>query len=380
MLKKDYYHILGVSSTSTLDEIKKAYKRLAIKYHPDRNKGNKLYEEKFKEITEAYEVLNNTEKRNMYDKYGADYTNQASTYSNEFNTDFTTKDFGDIFGDVFGDIFGTSQNKKSSKGSDIIYEMLLTLKEAVKGVSKNIRIKKICKCIACNGYGTRTGTPQQLCPSCYGTGTLKSSQGFFTIQQTCPTCRGEGNVINDPCIVCHGSGTIQSFQNLLVQIPAGVDNNDRVKLVGEGNCGKYGSNSGDLYIKIKIKENTIFSREKNNLYCKIPINIVLATLGGIIEVPTLDGKIKLAIPPETQTGKLFRIYNKGVKALNSNYYGDLLCQVYIEVPVNLNDYQKKLLYKLGLSLNKNNSVQETNYPKFFNFVNRMKEFFSDLSN
>ncbi len=380
MLKKDYYKILGVSGTANTSEIKKSYKRLAIKYHPDRNKGNKLYEEKFKEITEAYEVLNNPEKRSMYDRYGADYTNQASAYNNDFHADFTTKDFGDIFGDVFGDIFGTSKAKKSSRGTDIVYEMLLTLKEAVKGTSKNIRFKKISKCMVCNGYGTRTGIPQQLCPTCYGTGILRSSQGFFTVQQTCPKCRGEGYIVNDPCTVCHGHGSIQSFHNLLVQIPAGVDNNDRVKLVGEGNCGKYGLHPGDLYIKIKIKENTIFSREKNNLYCKVPINIVLATLGGVIEVPTLDGKIKLTIPPETQTGKLFRIYNKGVKALNANYYGDLLCKVYIEVPVNLNDYQKKLLYKLGVSLNKNNCVQGTNYPKFFNFVNRMKDFFSDLSN
>ncbi len=374
MEKKDYYKILGVNNKSTTFEIKKAYKRLAIKYHPDRNKGDKLYEEKFKEIKEAYEVLSDSKKRSMYDQYG----HVDNTDTSDFTADFsTTSDLGDIFGDVFGDIFGTKKSKSNKKGTDVQYDINLTLEDVLNGVNKQIQIYIMQKCSLCHGSGCRSGYEKKICNICKGTGRLQIRQGFFTLQQTCHNCNGECYIISDPCYICKGEGIEKTLKTIIVKIPAGVDNNDRIKLVGKGNCGSFGCNPGDLYICVKVKKHNIFNREGNNLYCNVPINFSLAALGGVIEVPTLLGNIKLKIPPETQTGKLFRIRNRGIKFLKKNMWGDLFCRVYIETPVNLNKYQKKLLYNLGFSLTGNN--KEINNPKSTNFINKVKKFFSNLT-
>ncbi len=374
MSGKNYYDILGVSKTAENIDIKRAYKRLAIKYHPDRNKGDKISEEKFKEIKEAYEILSDSKKRSMYDQYGhSAFTQSGYSHDNDFHN---SSDFSDIFGDIFGDIFSSKKSKSSNKNLDVLYSVNLSLEEVAKGISKKIKVYIIQKCSICKGSGCKPGTQRKLCSTCRGTGNLKTSQGFFTIQQTCPSCKGERYIINDICYICRGSGTEKSFKNIFVKIPAGINNGDRIRLVGKGN---YSGNShfGDLYIEIKINKHPIFVREKNDLYCEVPINFSLAALGGEIKVPTLDGGIKLNIPSETQTGKLFRIRNKGIKFINSNYYGDLLCRVLVETPINLNKYQRKLLYNLGLTLIGSENI---NNPKTKSFFDRVKKFFDNLTN
>ncbi len=376
MVNKDYYDILGVKKNAELNDIKKAYKRLAIKYHPDRNKGDKILEEKFKEVKEAYEILSDSKKRSMYDQYGHSAFNQDN-YSSNYDSDFTSSnDFSDIFGDVFGDIFGTkskSQNKQKV-GSDISYDMDLTLEEVFKGVSKEIGINVIDKCKICNGSGCRPGTKRKVCDMCNGKGIINTRQGFFTIQQTCPKCNGYTYIIDNVCYVCRGSGNNKIFKKLFIKIPVGINSNDRIRLVGKGNYGGYNSKYGDLYINIKIKDHPLFIRKKNDLYCKLPINFTIAALGGYIEIPYFNNLIKFKIPPETQSGKLFRIKNKGIRFYKSNRYGDLLCKIIVETPINLDHYQKKLLYKFGLSLDKNID----NNPKYKKFINYIKIFFDSI--
>ncbi len=377
MNKKDYYEILGISKSANNIDIKKAYKRLAMRYHPDRNKGDKSCEEKFKKIKEAYEVLSDKKKRSMYDQYGHTDFNQNNGY-NDFTSGFSSSaDFGDIFGDVFGDIFGSRKSKsKKNVGSDIYCNVDLTLEEVLKGISKKIKVFVMQKCSICKGNGCRPGTNRKLCNVCNGNGNIKTSQGFFTIQQTCPSCNGECYIIKNICYICRGSGTEKVSKNFFVKIPCGVKNNDQIRIVGKGNYGGIDSIPGDLYIKIKIKKHHIFSRDKNDLYCEVPINFSMAALGGVIEIPTLENSIKIRIPPETQTGKIFRIKNKGIKSYNSNIYGDLLCKVFIETPVNLNKYQKKLLYDFGVSISSSNN---RNNPKCKNFFDNIKKFFNYFS-
>jgi molecular chaperone DnaJ len=376
MVKKDYYQILGIPKSSQERDIKKAYKRLAIKYHPDRNQGNKNTEEKFKEIKEAYEILIDPEKRSAYDQYGhAAFENgqNNSTYS----TFTSTADFGDIFGDVFGDIFGGSKNNRSRKGSDLCYNMEIFLEEAVRGITKEIQIPTMQTCTTCYGSGARSGTKPQICTTCHGKRQVHIRKGFFTVQQSCPTCQGIGTIIKNPCNICHGNGRIETYKTLSVKIPPGVDNNDRIRLNNEGEAGSHGAPSGDLYVQIAIKKHPIFEREGNNLYCEVPINFSMAALGGEIEVPTLDGRIKLKIPSETQSGKLFRIRGRGVKSIQSRQKGDLLCRVVVETPVNLNEKQKQLLYELGNSFNGFRGDQ--NSPRSKRFFDGVKRFFDDLT-
>ncbi|QNS01880.1 MAG: molecular chaperone DnaJ [Buchnera aphidicola (Pentalonia nigronervosa)] len=376
MVKKDYYQILGIPKSSQERDIKKAYKRLAIKYHPDRNQGNKNTEEKFKEIKEAYEILIDPEKRSAYDQYGhAAFENgqNNSTYS----TFTSTADFGDIFGDVFGDIFGGSKNNRSRKGSDLCYNMEIFLEEAVRGITKEIQIPTMQTCTTCYGSGARSGTKPQICTTCHGKRQVHIRKGFFTVQQSCPTCQGIGTIIKNPCNICHGNGRIETYKTLSVKIPPGVDNNDRIRLNNEGEAGSHGAPSGDLYVQIAIKKHPIFEREGNNLYCEVPINFSMAALGGEIEVPTLDGRIKLKIPSETQSGKLFRIRGRGVKSIQSRQKGDLLCHVVVETPVNLNEKQKQLLYELGNSFNGFRGDQ--NSPRSKRFFDGVKRFFDDLT-
>ncbi|WP_343128367.1 molecular chaperone DnaJ [Buchnera aphidicola (Takecallis taiwana)] len=379
MTKQDYYTILGISKSANDQEIKKSYKKLAMKYHPDRNQGNKNAEKKFKEIKEAYEILIDPQKRATYDQHGHSAFNKGGNYSNysSFDPNFSNNtDFSDIFGDVFGDIFN-NKSSQSQRGSDLQYNMELNLEEAVKGINKEILIATLQKCNSCHGSGSRFGEKINTCQTCNGSGQIHMRQGFFSVQQTCSTCQGQGKIISNPCLHCQGTGRIKQQKKILVKIPPGVDNNDKIKLNNEGEAGKNNGTSGDLYIKIFVKKHPIFQRKGNDLYCEIPINFCMAALGGNIDVPTLNGTIKIKIPPETQSGKLFRIRNKGVNSLRTYQTGDLLCRVMIETPVNLNEQQKQLLQQLNTSLNKHNIA--SNNPKSKKFFEGVKKFFDDLT-
>ncbi len=351
MAKRDYYQVLGVIKTSDEKEIKKAYKRLAMKYHPDRNHGDKEAESKFKEIKEAYEILTDSQKRAAYDQYGHAAFEQGGIGSG-FSGGFTSgTDFSDIFGDVFGDIFGSGRRQRSARGADLQYEIRLTLEEVVRGVTKEIRIPTLEKCDVCNGSGAKPGTKSEICSTCHGTGQIQIRQGFFAVQQTCPNCHGRGQIIKEPCIKCHDHGRVEKYKTLSIKIPQGVNTGDRIRLNGEGAVGENGAPAGDLYVQVNVAKHAIFERDGNNLYCEVPINFAIAALGGEIEVPILDGRVSLKIPPETQTGKIFRMKGKGVKAVRAAMTGDLMCRILVETPIKLNEKQKGLLKEFGESLN-----------------------------
>lgn len=374
MAKSDYYNILGVSKNANEREIKRSYKRLAMKFHPDRNPGNVTAETKFKEIKEAYEVLSNTEKRAAYDQYGHSAFEQAGMGNTSGSS---SSDFSDIFGEVFGDIFGNNRRSRAGRGSDLRYNMELSLEEAVRGVVREISIPALSTCEQCHGTGARSSASIVTCMTCHGQGQIQIRQGFFSVQQSCPTCRGHGKIIKEICHRCRGNGRIERSKTLSVKIPSGVNTGDRIRLSGEGESGKNGSSSGDLYVQIQIKKHPIFEREDKNLYCEVPISFSMAALGGEIEVPTLDGRVKLRIPSETQTGKLFRMRGKGVKSVRSGGSGDLICRVVVETPIKLNDKQKQLLRELSDSLegphgNRNN-------PRSKSFFDGVKKFFDDLT-
>lgn len=377
MSKKDYYQILGIAKSAEEREIKKAYKKLAMKYHPDRNQQDKNAENKFKEIKEAYEVLINAEKRSAYDQYGHAAFENGYNQNNTYSTFTNATDFGDIFGDVFGDIFGSTRNQRVKKGADLCYNMEISLEEAVKGVIKEIRIPGLKKCQICYGTGARNGIKPQRCSTCHGKGQVHLRKGFFTVQQSCPTCNGRGSVIKNPCHICRGQGRIKKHKTLSVKIPPGIDTNDRIRLNNEGEEGINGAESGDLYVQITVNKHSIFEREENHLYCEVPINFAMAALGGEIEVPTLDGRVKLKIPSETQSGRLFRIRGKGVKPIQGRNQGDLLCRVVVETPVNLNEEQKRLLHELGNSFNSFRG--DKNSPRSKRFFDGVKRFFDDLT-
>lgn len=375
MSKLDYYEVLGISRNADEREIKKSYKRLAMKFHPDRNPGDISAETKFKEIKEAYEVLSNPEKRSVYDQYGHSVFEQSGMGGGHHSNGGS--EFSDIFGDVFGDIFGGGRKNKSSRGSDLRYDIELTLEEAVRGVVKEICIPTLLICSKCRGSGARSSASIITCVTCRGQGQIQMRQGFFSVQQSCPSCRGYGKIIKEHCMKCRGNGRIEGRKNLSVKIPAGVSTGDRVRLVGEGESGKNGADSGDLYVQVQIKKHPIFDREEKNLYCEVPISFSMAALGGEIEVPTLDGRVKLKIPPETQTGRLFRMRGKGVRSMRSGGYGDLLCRVVVETPVKLNEHQKRLLIDLSDSFN--GPSGHRNSPKSKNFFDGVKKFFDDLT-
>ncbi|CAL4320054.1 Chaperone protein DnaJ [Buchnera aphidicola (Protaphis terricola)] len=377
MGKKDYYKVLGVSKTAEEREIKKAYKRLAMKYHPDRNQGDKNAENIFKEIKEAYEVLIDEEKRHAYDQYGHAAFENGQNQNSTYNTFTSSSDFSDIFGDVFGDIFGGSRNQRVKKGADLCYNMNISLEEAVKGIIKEIQIPTFQKCKTCYGSGTKTGSKPRKCSTCHGKGQIHIRKGFFTVQQSCPTCHEKGTIIHDPCHICRGQGRVKTNKILSVKIPPGIDTNDRIRLNNEGEAGINGAQSGDLYIQITVNKHPIFEREENNLYCEVPINFTMAALGGEITVPTLDGRVKLKIPSETQSGKLFRIRGRGVKSVQNRRQGDLLCRVVVETPINLNEQQKYLLNELGKSLN--GFKGEKNTPRSKRFFDGVKRFFDELT-
>lgn len=377
MAKRDFYEVLGLEKNASEKDIKRAYKRLAMKYHPDRNQENKEEAEaQFKEIKEAYEILSDDQKRAAYDQYGhAAFEQGGMGGGGGFGGG---ADFSDIFGDVFGDIFGGGRRQqRPSRGSDLQYNMELTLEEAVRGVTKEIRIPTLESCDVCHGSGAKPGTSADTCPTCHGMGQVHMRQGFFSVQQPCPTCHGRGKVIKDPCNKCHGHGRVERYKTLSVKIPAGVDTGDRVRLSGEGEAGENGAPAGDLFVQVHVLPHNIFERDGNNLHCEVPINFAIAALGGEIEVPTLDGRVKLKIPAETQTGKVFRMKGKGVKSVRGGLQGDLMCHIVVETPVKLNEKQKELLKEFGESLG--GTSGEKNSPRSKRFLDGVKKFFDDLT-
>lgn len=375
MAKEDFYKLLGVERNASDAEIKKSYRRLAMKYHPDRNKDNPAEAEAtFKQIKEAYEVLSDPKKRSAYDQFGHAGVDPSMGAG---RGGFGAESFGDIFGDVFGDIFGGGRGRGSvQRGSDLRYNLELTLEEAVAGTEVKIRVPVLVVCGECNGSGAKKGSSPVICSTCHGHGQVRMQQGFFSVQQTCPTCRGTGKQIKDPCGKCYGQGRVQETKTLSVKVPAGVDTGDRIRLAGEGEAGERGGPAGDLYVQIQVKSHEIFTRDGASLYCEVPISFTTACLGGEIEVPTLDGKVMLKIPAETQTGKLFRLRAKGVKPVRGGTVGDLLCRVQIETPVHLTKEQKELIQQLGDSLSgggKHHSPQEHSW------TDGVKSFFDKLT-
>ncbi|MEW7848085.1 molecular chaperone DnaJ [Massilia aurea] len=345
MAKRDFYEILGVAKGASEDEIKKSYRKLAMKYHPDRNPDNKEAEEKFKEVKEAYEMLTNPEKREAYDRYGHAGVDPNSGMGGMGGG---AGGFGDAFGDIFGDIFGGGRGGRSAgpqvyRGADLRYNLEITLEQAAHGFDTTIRVPSWDKCDTCHGSGAKPGTQPVTCTTCAGHGQVRMQQGFFSIQQTCPKCHGNGKIIPEPCAACGGAGRIKRNKTLEVKIPAGIDNGMRIRSSGNGEPGTNGGPAGDLYVEIHIKPHAVFQREGDDLHCEMPISFSKAALGGEIEVPTLTGKVSFTVPEGTQTGKTFRLKGKGIKNVRSGYTGDLFCHVIVETPVKLTDKQKDML-------------------------------------
>jgi molecular chaperone DnaJ len=375
MSKRDYYEVLGLSRTATEKEIKKGYKRLAMKYHPDRTQGDKEKEEQFKEVKEAYEILNDEEKRSMYDQHGHAAFEQGRGGGGHGGFGGGGGSFDDIFGDIFGGGGRGRGQQRAQRGSDLRYNLDLTLEEAVKGKTLEIKVPTFVSCDPCTGSGAKKGTSAKTCSTCHGHGQVQMRQGLFAVQQTCPTCSGKGKVIQSPCPICRGQGRVEKTKTLSVKIPPGVDTGDRIRLSGEGEAGESGAPAGDLYVQANVKDHAIFVRDENQLYCEVPIGFITAALGGEIEVPTLGGKVKLKVPKETQTGKMFRLRGKGVKSVRSSSTGDLMCKVVIETPVNLSGDQADLLRQLEEKMGKSSSKHS---PKETGFFDGVKKFFDDL--
>jgi len=354
MAKRDYYKVLDLARNASEADIKKAYRRLAMKYHPDRNPGDHDAEENFKEAKEAYEVLSEAHKRALYDQYGhagVEASRNAHAGSGGFSG---AEAFSDIFGDVFGDIFGGARRGGGGpqvfRGADLRYEVELDLAEAVFGHTVEIDVTKFIECEVCRGSGAAKGSQPSTCDTCNGSGQVRISQGFFTLQQTCPHCRGTGRIVRNPCDHCLGQGRVRRAKKLAVKIPPGVDSGDRVRLAGEGEAGRNGGPPGDLYAEVRVREHPIFERDGVHLSCEVPISFTTAALGGSIDVPTLDGQVVLKIPPETQSGRVFRLREKGVKSVRGPTRGDLFCRVMVETPVHLSSEQRALLRELDESL------------------------------
>ena len=367
MSKRDYYEVLGVNRDAAEDEIKKAYRKLAMKHHPDRNPDSKEAEDKFKEGKEAYEVLSDANRRAQYDQFGhagMDASGGGQGFGN----------FADAFSDIFGDIFGGGGGGRRTnvyRGADLRYNLEISLEEAARGTETKIRIPTMEVCETCDGSGAKAGTQATTCSMCGGHGQVRMQQGFFSIQQTCPTCHGSGKTIANPCVTCHGAGRIKQHKTLSVKIPAGVDEGDRIRLSGEGEHGINSGPPGDLYVMIQIKEHAVFKRDHDDLHCEMPVSFTTAALGGEIEIPTLDGQAKIKVAEETQTGKVFRLRGKGIKGVRSQQYGDLYCHVVIETPINLNPRQKELLREL-----ESVSQGQDNNPRAKGWMDRVKDFFA----
>ncbi len=380
MAKRDYYEALGVQKNASEAELKKAFRRMAQKYHPDRNPDDKDAEEKFKEAKEAYEVLTDARKRAAYDQFG--HAGVDSSMGGGGAAGFGGAggaSFSDIFGDVFGDIFGgggrAGGGQRVYRGADLRYNLDLSLEDAVAGTTVKIRVPTLIQCGTCHGSGAKAGSKPETCTTCGGHGQVRMQQGFFSVQQACPRCHGAGTMIKDPCGTCQGHGRVRDNKTLSVKVPAGVDTGDRIRLAGEGEAGENGGPAGDLYVQVRVKDHPIFKRDDSNLYCDVPISIVTAALGGELEVPTLDGKVVLKIPPESQTGKLFRLRGKGVKPVRGGPVGDLMCRVMVETPVNLSARQKELLEEFQKTMDQGGS---THNPQASSWLDGVKKFFDGM--
>ena len=377
MAKRDYYEALGVPKNASDEEIKKAYRKHAMKHHPDRNQGDasKVAEEKFKECKEAYEMLSDPQKRAAYDQYGhagVDPNMRGGAGQEGFGG------FAEAFGDIFGDMFGQQRGRGAGgrqvfRGGDLSYAMEISLEEAARGKDAQIRIPSWESCDTCKGSGAKPGTQVKTCTTCAGAGAVQMRQGFFSVQQTCPTCRGAGKVIPEPCMACQGQGRVKKQKTLEVKIPAGIDGGMRIRSTGNGEPGTNGGPAGDLYIEIRLKKHDIFERDGDDLHCSVPISIITASLGGEIEVPTLAGKAAIDIPEGTQTGKQFRLRGKGIKGVRASYPGDLYCHILVETPVKLSEPQRRLLRELEESFQKGAGKHS---PSGDSWTDRLKNFFT----
>ncbi len=374
MAKRDYYEVLGCGRDAGEVDLKKAYRRLAMKHHPDRNPDDAQAETQFKEAKEAYEVLSDSGKRAAYDQFG-----HAGVEAGQAGGGFGpgAEAFSDIFGDVFGDIFGGGRRSRTQvfRGADLRYELSLSLEQAVAGDSVNIDVPTQVECGRCHGAGAEPGTEPTSCATCNGAGQVRVQQGFFSIQQTCPNCRGLGTIITTPCTECSGRGRVRKVKTLAVQVPAGVDNGDRIRLAGEGEAGRNGGPAGDLYVDISVEPHPIFERDGQNLSCDVPISFAAAVLGSSVEVPTLDRQVVLKIPPETQSGKVFRLRGKGVRSVRASGVGDLFCKAQIETPVKLTDEQKSLLGQFDESIQAGGSRHS---PRARSWLDGMRRFFDRM--
>ena len=374
MAKRDYYEVLGVDKSASDQDIKKAFRRVAMKHHPDRNPDDASSGEKFKEAQEAYEILGDGDKKAAYDRFGHAGVDGNAGASGGFDGG----GFGDMFGDVFGDIFGGGGGRRRSgpaRGADLRYDLELDLEDAVKGKTIKIDVPRSVHCDTCDGSGARPGSSPVTCGTCGGSGQVRMSQGFFQVQQTCPNCGGTGQIIADPCVDCNGRGVRQEYTKLSVKIPPGVDTGDRIRLGGKGEAGPNGGPVGDLYVQVHVRDHSIFVRDGSHLHCEVPISFAQAALGGVIEVPTLTGKVKLKVPAETQSGKVFRLRGKGVDPVRGGATGDLLCRVVLETPVNLSEDQRELLQNFDTSLMGNGKHS----PKTTRWFDGVKNFFDNLT-
>lgn len=372
MSKKDFYEVLGVQKGVSADELKKAYRRLAMKHHPDRNPDDENAEAKFKEAKEAYEILSDSQKRAAYDQFGHAGVDQSAGMGGA-----GAGGFSDIFGDVFGDIFGGGRRGQGGpyRGADLRYELALSLEEAVLGHDATVTFQSLKECETCNGDGAKPGTDKKTCGTCGGVGQIRRQQGFFSVQQTCHDCRGEGRIIEQPCEDCHGQGRVEQSRTLSVKVPAGVDTGDRIRLSGEGEAGQMGGPSGDLYVEVRVFPHNVFERDGANLSCKVPVSFASATLGGEVQVPTLSGEVSLKIPAGTQSGKVFRLRGKGVKQVRGGGPGDLYCRVDVETPKDLTKEQKGLLEQFQAAID---AGGDRHSPKTRSWKDSVKQFFDGI--
>jgi len=375
MAKRDYYKVLDVPKGATEAEIKKAYRRLAMKYHPDRNPNDRDAEESFKEAKEACEVLTDPHKRAAYDQYGHAGV-EAASRGGPGRGGFGADTFSDIFGDVFGDIFGGARRSSRSqvyRGADLRCELGLDLPQAVFGHQVEIGLDRLAECESCHGSGAAKGSTPSTCETCGGAGQVRIAQGFFQLQQTCPRCRGSGTIVRNPCDACLGQGRVRRSRTLSVKVPAGVDTGDRVRLTGEGEAGRNGGPPGDLYVEIHVREHPIFERDGVHLSCEVPVSFATAALGGSVNVPTLEGDVALKVPAETQSGRVFRLRDKGVKPVRGGTRGDLFCRVVIETPVHLSAEQRELIHRLEESLK---AQPARHAPRERGFLEGVRRFFA----
>ncbi len=373
MSKRDYYEVLGVARNASDDDLKKAYRRLAMKHHPDRNPDDANAEAAFKEVKEAYETLSDGQKRRAYDAHG----HAAFEHGNGAGAGgYANADINDIFGDIFGNIFGGGGSRAPRRGADIGYIVELDLEDAVGGVDKRIEVPTMAACKPCNGSGSEDGK-LETCATCQGRGQVRFQRGIFSMQQPCPQCGGRGQKLSNPCKSCRGAGRIEEEKVLSVKIPAGVDNGDRIRLSGEGEAGPAGAPAGDLYVEIRVRDHDIFQREGDDLHCEVPIRFSQAALGDTVRVPTLGGEAEIRIPQETQTGKVFRLREKGVKSVRSRGPGDLYCRVVVETPVNLTAKQRELLEQFEDTFTGENARRHS--PRSSTFIDGVKSFWERMT-